>query len=196
VVEDFVTWVGGELTAKPVRDNLALDPFILKLYKTIPGIRQAHNSEIDRVFRPLLKSGNQTPWIVSQRFAEKIIEETYADNIALLELMKPDQRRRMSEDRRWWDAAACNDRFERSTDDGTLNREEAVEIVRSIVPALISRTGNIHLGAAASTEVVPAEVEVEIDVKDPATVTSLGDANDEAAVAGAVKVQGGGDAET
>ncbi|MEJ0096819.1 MAG: TIGR02300 family protein [Bauldia sp.] len=43
---------------------------------------------------------------------------------------------------------------------------------------------------AAPAKVVPEEVEVEIDVKDPVEVVSLEEADDEAAAAGAVKVEG------
>jgi len=48
---------------------------------------------------------------------------------------------------------------------------------------------------AAPAKVVPAEVEVEIDVKDPVEVVSLEEADDEAAAGGAVKVEGGDDEE-
>jgi uncharacterized protein (TIGR02300 family) len=48
---------------------------------------------------------------------------------------------------------------------------------------------------AAPAKVVPEEVEVEIDVKDPVEVVSLEEADDEAAAGGAVKVEGGDDEE-
>jgi len=48
---------------------------------------------------------------------------------------------------------------------------------------------------AAPQKVVPAEVEVEIEVKDPVETVSLEEADDEAAAAGAVKVEGGDDEE-
>ena len=48
---------------------------------------------------------------------------------------------------------------------------------------------------AAPPKIVPAEVEVELDVKDPVEVVSLEEADDEAAAAGAVKVEGGDDDE-
>lgn len=48
---------------------------------------------------------------------------------------------------------------------------------------------------AAPQKVVPAAVEVEIEVKEPVEVVSLEEADDEAAAGGAVKVEGGDDEE-
>lgn len=140
VVEDFIHFLGGSVVTRLKRHNTSLDPLILKLYKSIPNLREKYNAEIDSVLSPILSKGRRAPWVLSRKLVKQIILDTWQDNKDLLQYLNPEQRNVMSEDHRWWDVKAYESRFNEGPLESMLSRDEAVEILKLVIPIVIDQT--------------------------------------------------------
>ncbi|WP_102957968.1 hypothetical protein [Mangrovicella endophytica] len=137
VVQDFIAQIGGSPDAPADHQkNTSLDPLIIKLYTSLPGIRTPRNSALDDVLRPLLGGTGRAPWVIDRNFADLIIASARDDNRLMLGLLDDEQRSRMEDDPRWWTSDAYTARFEQlSTGQYQLSREEALQVIEKLVAA-------------------------------------------------------------
>jgi len=138
-VNDFLMLLGSS-SVEQVRINEGLNPLILKLYNAVPALRGTHDSHIDAFLSELIPgNGERPPWAVSPALAEKVITDCLDDNRRLMTLLDEGQRSMAERDDRWWFATRYMDRKTMSADDLRLSAEEAVLILRTVLPGLKSK---------------------------------------------------------
>lgn len=139
VIGDFLAHLGvyhapGEETVVE-RKNIGLNSLIIRLYRTIPGMRHPLGAELDKMLSELLPQEGKGPWALSPDLISRIQDGAREDNIRLMSLMSEDQRDRMRSDERWWAISAYADKSVDESIDTPLEIHEYQEIIQKLTKA-------------------------------------------------------------
>lgn len=141
VVRDFTSHLGldpDRWNLSGYRKNPGMTARLVKLYDAVPQLRGLHDSLTDSVLGPLVNGEDGTPWVVGETLAERLIASLEPDNRALSSMMDVSQAAAMNADPRWWSTDAFKAHFQQAPDPTPLSRDEAVELLRAIVPEYVS----------------------------------------------------------
>ncbi|WP_137819730.1 hypothetical protein [Pseudomonas sp. 2FG] len=140
VVEDFMGLFNIRPTlsaAHEERNNVSLNPTLIKLLKKYPSLRCTHGADVDSILSKFLKFEGKAPWVIDQELSEQIIAATRADNMLLHNLLDEPSKVLMKNDARWWSAEHYASRRVCTQADFELNTQDLLSIIEQAIPALI-----------------------------------------------------------
>ncbi len=111
IVSDFYNFIGTDTTKyKENRNNTSLPGEILRFYQKHRELRRSpHDFAMDFILSSSMNLENgysKTPWVLSQKKIEEIIDKTKDSNKKLMEILDIKSREVCENDKKWWDATA------------------------------------------------------------------------------------------
>lgn len=111
VVAQFLESLGCDPPADGAVSNRSLPKEVLELYRHAPDLRPSpHVVNADFIaLRAISQSEHRyssTPWVLGPAQISMILERTRESNLAMLELMSPEDKKAVLDDPAWWDAGA------------------------------------------------------------------------------------------
>jgi hypothetical protein len=139
IVGDFLGLLGASPSHSVEKINQGMNPKLIGLYRTIPGLRHPHGAELDVYLSRYLNDGEPTPWIVDMGLVERIIQECRISNDILWSFLDEKQKNEMRDDIRWWSSDVYKDKKVIDRNDLNIGIKDAGRIICNILLHALKR---------------------------------------------------------